>query len=457
MTEIIAIVDANENVSLQVSHTADNVIALVNQTTDTFIAEIGGTPGPRGGDGLSAYQVWINAGNSGTEQDFLDSLEGAQGPTGPQGPQGIQGPQGPDGPQGPQGIQGLQGPDGPQGPAGNDGNDGNTILSGAVDPGPGDGLDGDFWINTNTRVMFGPKAGGTWPTPGVSIAPYANGAHLRCTSTAINPASSTPTLITWDEQVSKDANIEHSTSVNPGRIGLLSGIEGKVEIVAFIHYQGSASQRVDLKMHVKVSGATQNSSYLSGGYARVTGGSLASTAVYRAEVDLTSGQYVELYSEGDQITDASASLRVSGNIKTTLFFRQITQLPLSGGTSYDHGTWAAATNIAANFTSTLESRVSEDGKIELRGRLSCTGTPPAEPWARLANAPAGGQDRLVFIYTGPEASSYSRQFTVKVDGAGDIYIRKTHLISGIYYHGPLTGGEVVSGSFLDFNGVSFYQ
>ncbi len=48
-------------------------------------------PGAQGEDGKSAYQVWLDAGNVGTEQDFLDSLVGADGA---QGDQGIQGPQG---------------------------------------------------------------------------------------------------------------------------------------------------------------------------------------------------------------------------------------------------------------------------------------------------------------------------------------------------------------------------
>lgn len=38
-----------------------------------------GTPGDPGADGDSAYQVWLDAGNTGTEQDFLDSLKGADG------------------------------------------------------------------------------------------------------------------------------------------------------------------------------------------------------------------------------------------------------------------------------------------------------------------------------------------------------------------------------------------
>lgn len=48
-------------------------------------------PATDGVDGDSAYQIWLNLGNVGTEQDFIDSLTGPQGPAGPAGPQGPQG------------------------------------------------------------------------------------------------------------------------------------------------------------------------------------------------------------------------------------------------------------------------------------------------------------------------------------------------------------------------------
>jgi hypothetical protein len=53
----------------------------------------------------------------------------------------------------------------------------NTILSGTTDPGPSVGNDGDFYINTATWMIFGPKANGVWPA-GVSLAgpPGTNGA-----------------------------------------------------------------------------------------------------------------------------------------------------------------------------------------------------------------------------------------------------------------------------------------
>src|SRR5690606_17143136 len=64
----------------------------------------GGTPGPQG---LSAYEVAVSNGYTGTESEWLASLVGPQGPEGPEGPEGPQGPQGPQGPAGPGGGDGL--------------------------------------------------------------------------------------------------------------------------------------------------------------------------------------------------------------------------------------------------------------------------------------------------------------------------------------------------------------
>lgn len=80
-----------------------------------------GKDGATGSEGKSAYQIWLEAGNTGSEEDYLASLKGEKGSTGPQGPQGEQGIQGPQGEQGPQGIQGETGPEGAKGETGETG------------------------------------------------------------------------------------------------------------------------------------------------------------------------------------------------------------------------------------------------------------------------------------------------------------------------------------------------
>ena len=103
---------------------------------DDFLASLVGEAGPAGpigatgpqgpqgesgsaaAQGDSAYEVWLAEGNSGTEAEFLASLVGA---TGAQGPQGEQGATGSQGPAGETGATGAQGEVGPQGVAGSTG------------------------------------------------------------------------------------------------------------------------------------------------------------------------------------------------------------------------------------------------------------------------------------------------------------------------------------------------
>jgi hypothetical protein len=54
-------------------------------------------PAGTGSDGDSAYDIWLSAGNTGTEADFLASLVGAQGAAGADGANGADGTNGTDG------------------------------------------------------------------------------------------------------------------------------------------------------------------------------------------------------------------------------------------------------------------------------------------------------------------------------------------------------------------------
>lgn len=63
---------------------------------------------------------------------------------------------------------GPVGPAGANGTNGTNGTNGLTILSGTTNPSNGLGVNGDFYINTTTWFIFGPKAAGAWPA-GVSI------------------------------------------------------------------------------------------------------------------------------------------------------------------------------------------------------------------------------------------------------------------------------------------------
>lgn len=89
-----------------------------------------GIAGIDGQDGKSAYQIAVENGFSGTEQEWLLSLKGEKGDTGEQGIQGIQGVQGVKGDKGDTGEQGLQGIQGIAGIKGDKGDVGEQGLQG---------------------------------------------------------------------------------------------------------------------------------------------------------------------------------------------------------------------------------------------------------------------------------------------------------------------------------------
>lgn len=89
----INISEAVEAITVSVEENTDSI--AINETTTTESVNLAVQDavyvGVAGEAGDSAYQVWLDAGNTGTEQDFLNSL------VGPTGPQGIQGEPGADG------------------------------------------------------------------------------------------------------------------------------------------------------------------------------------------------------------------------------------------------------------------------------------------------------------------------------------------------------------------------
>jgi hypothetical protein len=84
--------------------------------------------------------------------------------------------QGPTGTTGPTGDPGATGATGAAGADGADGADGRTILNGTAAPTSGAGVDGDFWLDTITTTIYGPKAAGAWPGTGVSLVGPAGAA-----------------------------------------------------------------------------------------------------------------------------------------------------------------------------------------------------------------------------------------------------------------------------------------
>lgn len=129
-----------------VENEEDSRLYLKGNTEWKFISDLSGAQGIQG---LSAYQVAVQHGFEGTEDEWLISLKGEKGETGPKGdkgdtgekgatgergPQGLQGERGLQGVQGEKGEQGIQGPTGPKGEKGEQGEQGPQGLRGETGP-----------------------------------------------------------------------------------------------------------------------------------------------------------------------------------------------------------------------------------------------------------------------------------------------------------------------------------
>lgn len=171
-----------------VENEEDSRLYLKGDAEWKFISDLSGAQGIQG---LSAYQVAVQHGFEGTEDEWLISLKGEKGETGskgdkgdtgekgatgergPQGlqgerglqgvqgekgEQGIQGPVGPKGDQGEQGIQGIQGPQGEPGPQGPKGDTGSGLnIKGELDSEsqlPQEGVSGDAWLIAGNLYVF---------------------------------------------------------------------------------------------------------------------------------------------------------------------------------------------------------------------------------------------------------------------------------------------------------------
>lgn len=171
-----------------VENEEDSRLYLKGNTEWKFISDLSGAQGIQG---LSAYQVAVQHGFEGTEDEWLISLKGEKGETGPKGDkgdtgekgatgergpqglqgerglqgvqgekgeQGIQGPIGPKGEQGEQGIQGIQGPQGEPGPQGPKGDTGSGLnLKGELDSEAGlpqEGVSGDAWLIAGNLYVY---------------------------------------------------------------------------------------------------------------------------------------------------------------------------------------------------------------------------------------------------------------------------------------------------------------
>ncbi len=144
----------------------NNSDVFVNTSAGSFAQKIAGTwaivytlPAANAADGTLLYGAGMPASSTGKNADsYINTLTGIfyQKSSGAWAQVFSMAT----GPQGPQGTPGTNGPNGVSG---------NTILFGSANPSNSStGTDGNFYINTSSYMLFGPKVAGVWGS-GISI------------------------------------------------------------------------------------------------------------------------------------------------------------------------------------------------------------------------------------------------------------------------------------------------
>jgi hypothetical protein len=232
-------IDANSVVLIgttNITATTSNVIYIGNNFT---VDSISGS--------FSVGSQSFTPGSGATGATGATGADGPQGPTGSQGIQGIQGPTGS------QGIQGIQGPTGATG---------NTVLNDIKPPTSGVGVNGDFFINTSTSVIYGPKSGGVWPA-GVSLKGATGSNGLTGATGPTGPAGATgsgTSYIYYNENtITKTAAISVTASDRTGSliIATNSFVIGNENTSSLTNASISYSKSTD-ELNVIVSDSTQN-------------------------------------------------------------------------------------------------------------------------------------------------------------------------------------------------------
>jgi len=202
--------------------TGSNGDVFVNTSAGSFAQKIAGTwtvvytlPAANGADGTLLYGAGMPGTSIGKNSDsYINTLTGIfyqktagawsqvfSMATGPQGPQGTVGTNG------------------------TDGVDGNTILFGTVDPSnSATGVNGNFYINTTTYKLFGPKAAGIWGA-GISLI----GSGLPGGGAAgqiLAKADGTDFNTIWE-----DNSFENLTGQPSDNTNMASALSGKVDKV----------------------------------------------------------------------------------------------------------------------------------------------------------------------------------------------------------------------------------
>lgn len=310
-----------------ISQTDEGALISITDKTGTTTAIL--KKGEDGANGKSAYEIWLENGNSGTEQDFLMSLKGNDGDDGKDGvsvthswnntiltitsasgtsstdlkgdkgdigltgPQGIKGEKGDIGPQGEQGIQGPKGDIGERGAAG-------TVIQSTEPTEEGTVI----WINTDDDApVFSGSYNDLKDRPGIANANQLGlvkiGENLNIDENGVLSATgqisleeTDPTVPNWAKQSTKPKYTASEVGALPDTT-VIPTVPKNVS--AFDNDVGYLTQHQDLSSYAKKSEIPTKTSQLTNDSEFLT--SVPSNYATKTYVDELIGNIESLLSE----------------------------------------------------------------------------------------------------------------------------------------------------------------
>lgn len=272
-----------------------------------------GVIGPAGEDGSVMYAgKGAPTGDIGKEGDYyLNNKTGElYGPKNDKGwgtPISLKGPpgkDGQDGADGKDGQDGKDGTDGKDGQDGQDGEDGSRIYSGTSAPKPTIGNAGDFYLNTKTFDLYGPKnpkKKNAWGTP-INLKGTAN--VMYSSWTTIDSAVRDTTI---DQSVLKVVHIDapqlSQEILDQGVINVYMKFFGSIVPLPYTGHSGGKASVLDFlprlnrlyltRFTLDNSGSISFSSYLEFRYVIIPGGVAVSSNLSKEQLNEMSYQEVK--------------------------------------------------------------------------------------------------------------------------------------------------------------------
>ena len=185
--------DGKDGVTPTITINSEGYWVINGQTSTTKAKAENGKDGKDGKDGvtptitINSEGYWVINGQTSTTK--AKGEDGKEGKKGDKGSDGAKGQDGKDGKtphigdngnwwigdkdtnikaQGLKGDPGATGAQGEKGERGLPGKDGSVIYADKGKP-TTQGKDGDYYIDTDAKIFYGPKANNTWPTTGISL------------------------------------------------------------------------------------------------------------------------------------------------------------------------------------------------------------------------------------------------------------------------------------------------